>query len=1201
MKRLFYFLIVLSCTLWSCGGDNDVDDPNNPDNPDNPTNVVLDISTTDLTFEAKGGQKEFTIYCNSDWTITNNSNWCKTDVINGNGDKTITVTADPYSETEDQNTNLTIKAGDKTKVLTITQKHGDAIILTKDKFDVPQEGENITIEVKSNIEYQVSIPYKYQSWIKEAVKSKAVTTKNFSFTISANEDFDKREGYIVFSGNSLKDTVYVYQPANIKTLILTKNSYSISSEGKTIEIELKSNINYDIIIPDSVSSWIKKIQTKAIRTDKINLKIESNTKYDNRQAIVIFKDKDSSLADTLKINQVQKNAIILTQKQYQAKATGEDLTVELNSNIEYDVIIPQDAISWISQIKTKALTTDILKFHIEANLESNKRSTKILFKAKNSNHSDTLQITQLANRAISIAKQEYNLSSTATNIFVEVTTNIDFKTIIPTNAQSWIKLIQTESTQKNSLHFSISANDNYEKRSAKVKIVDNTDDKNYIECTINQAQRDTIIIKNKIFELSADGGEINVNIKTNVLYKTIIQVDAQSWIQQIQNKGLTSENLNFKIFPNISTQDRTGKIILYDKDTNLSDTILVNQMAIGSYKGDITLTSIEALQDFKKKGYKKIYGNLTIQQIHYSIPTLSYLDNILEQINGDLILKCKDLTILDGLYGLKYIGGNLIIYDCGIESFEGLNNLKEIGKNFKLLGENSTETSSFNSLKSFEGLGNLEMIGNDFEIYGKNSSSFNKLISFEGLNRLSSVNGSLRLYGNSSKLFNSLNSFEGLENLASIGGNFELNATSSFEKLASFKGLNKLNCIGKGFKLNSSFNALSSFEGLNNLVLIESFEIFGNFPLLKNFKGLDKLTTITKSFKSPYHITNSFLNSLSSFEGLENLVLIGENFELNLKSLTTFNGLNNLKEIGGNFRLYTQTSAGTVPSFSYLTSFIGLENLKYIKGDFEIYGDVSSIQGSSAFQNLTSFQGLDNLEEIGGNFILHGESYGYSFAFPSLTSFKGLGKLNSINGDLILYSSAKQGSKSFPSLASFEGLKNLEKVYGDIDIYSYVSYELDAYYSKNSSSLQVLTSFNGLENLQLINGNFKVCSEYGKGSTISLTSFLNLQGLNKLHTIGQHFILKQINSINSFAGLENLKNIGSNLTVSNCENLNSIDALFTLNSVKNISITNCTKLYDFCVLKSLLENFDGDFYTNNNGYIATKYQILNGECSKQPE
>ena len=72
MKRLFYLLMMLSCTLWSCSkSDGSIDDPDDPDNPDAPTNVMLDISVSDLVFEAEGGDKEFTIYCNSYWTITN--------------------------------------------------------------------------------------------------------------------------------------------------------------------------------------------------------------------------------------------------------------------------------------------------------------------------------------------------------------------------------------------------------------------------------------------------------------------------------------------------------------------------------------------------------------------------------------------------------------------------------------------------------------------------------------------------------------------------------------------------------------------------------------------------------------------------------------------------------------------------------------------------------------------------------------------------------------------------------------------------------------------------------------------------------------------------------------------------------------------------------------------------------------------------
>ena len=65
MKRLFYLLMMLSCTLWSCSkSDGPIDDPDDPDNPDAPTNVTLDISVSDLVFEAEGGEKEFNNYSN---------------------------------------------------------------------------------------------------------------------------------------------------------------------------------------------------------------------------------------------------------------------------------------------------------------------------------------------------------------------------------------------------------------------------------------------------------------------------------------------------------------------------------------------------------------------------------------------------------------------------------------------------------------------------------------------------------------------------------------------------------------------------------------------------------------------------------------------------------------------------------------------------------------------------------------------------------------------------------------------------------------------------------------------------------------------------------------------------------------------------------------------------------------------------------
>ena len=474
MKRLFYLLMMLSCTLWSCSkSDGSIDDPDDPDNPDTPTNVTLDISVSDLVFEAEGGEKEFTIYCNSDWTITNESEWCKTTVNQGNGNSKIIVTVGVYSEMEDRNTNLTIKAGNITKVLTVTQKDGDAIILSKDKFDIPEEGGNVTVEVKSNIQYEVSIPSQFQNWIKHEPETKAITVKNFTFTILENKEYEKREGYIVFNGNSLKDTVHIYQTA-ARILILSKDTYNISSAKKSIEVELKSNVNYSISIPSSASHWIKLLETKAIRTDKIYFEIEENTTYDNRSAQVFIKDKNSSLCDTLYINQLQQNALILSQKQYEVLAGGEQISIEVQSNIDYEIIIPKTVQEWIEQMpQSKAFTKSMINLEVKPNTTYDNRSAQVFIKDKNSSLCDTLYINQLQQNALILSQKQYEVLAGGEQISIEVQSNIDYEIIIPKTVQEWIEQMpQSKALTKSMINLEIKPNTTYDVRSAQVFIKD---------------------------------------------------------------------------------------------------------------------------------------------------------------------------------------------------------------------------------------------------------------------------------------------------------------------------------------------------------------------------------------------------------------------------------------------------------------------------------------------------------------------------------------------------------------------------------------------------------------------------------------------------------------------------------------------------------------------------------------------------------
>ena len=1007
MRKLIFSFILLSTLLVNCGKDSGTDDPNNP-NGNGGAQTTLTISPNELTFKSEGEEKAFAITSNSAWIITNPSTWCKINPTQGNGNSTITAIADPSEEYDDRNFNLTIKAGETTKVVTVTQKKKDAIILTKEKYDIPTEGDNITVEVKSNITYSTIIPAGHNEWIKQVETKqlgRGLETKNLNFQISANPTTNKREGIIVIKDNSssLADTIHVYQ-AQKDELILTQDTYNVSSEGENINVELRSNVDYEVIIPEDVKDWVNRITSRSSRVDNLIFNIAANPTYDNRSAKVIIKDKNSELADTLNINQTQVNAIILTQEKYEIPSEGQNIKIEVKSNIKYDIIIPDNAREWIKQIQSRALITNIINLSISANTSYEQRAAEIVVKDKSSNLSDTIRITQKQNNIIILTQKEY--------------------------------------------------------------------------------------------DIPAEGQQISIEIKSNIEYDILLSTDAEKWIEKIDlSRALITNTLNYNILPNTTYNERKAEIIIKDKGSDLSDTVKIVQAPKSDiFIGDVTFKTEQDLIDFKEMGYKKVKGNVSINP--YGFKTLQKLDNLLTEIEGSLILE-GTLTNFDGLYGLKTITEDLVIQSY-LTSFAGLSNLETIGGNFKII-----DSSSLNALTSFEGLSKLNYIGGDFEVNASSSSSSSSL--------------------------EALASFKGLENLEKINGNFKIiasSSSSSLNALTSFEGLSKLNYIGGDFEVNASSSSSS------------------------------------------------------------------------LKALASFKGLENLEKINGNFKIIASSSYSS--SLNALTSFEGLSKLNYIGGDFEV--NASSSSSSSSLEALASFKGLENLEKINGNFKIIASS-SYSSSLNALTSFEGLSKLNYIGGDFEVNASSSSSSSSLEALASFKGLENLEKINGNFKIIA----------SSSSSSLNALTSFEGLSKLNYIGGDFEVnpknlkslsldnLTTIGGDANINIDRMIETLNLNKLNSINGNLYIRGVYGKMTSLDLISLTTITGNLTITECPMLNNIDGLTNLTTVKNISITSCPKLYDFCVLKNVVKNNDYDFYTTGNGYNPTKYQLLNGECSKLPE
>lgn len=111
-------------------------------------------------------------------------------------------------------------------------------------------------------------------------------------------------------------------------------------------------------------------------------------------------------------------------------AKGGNVSVTVNTNLEYDVVIPEEDKAWISLVPaTKALRQDVLTFSVAENTETSKRSSTISINYKSGDLAKTFVIVQdAASGEVAAEWQEANLAGFydgGTSMSYESRTTID--------------------------------------------------------------------------------------------------------------------------------------------------------------------------------------------------------------------------------------------------------------------------------------------------------------------------------------------------------------------------------------------------------------------------------------------------------------------------------------------------------------------------------------------------------------------------------------------------------------------------------------------------------------------------------------------------------------------------------------------------------------------------------------------------------
>lgn len=300
------------------------------------TEPILEVSQSSFTISDQGSSQTISFSTNKDWSASvSGGTWCTISPASGSSDvKSITVTVTANDSYDDRSATITIKAEELTKVITISQPKNKAILLTKDRYEVGTAGGSISVELRANIEYDVTIPTENQSWITNTT-TKGLVTSNLTFAIAANATYDNRQGKIIIKEKTsiLSDTVYVSQPQK-DAIILSLKTYNVADTAITISPELKSNVSYLVTIPTAAQLWITQAQTKALKTEQLQFNIARNTAFQPRSAEIIIRQSLLTLADTLYINQAKAPSVptVATYDAYNVTAssvsTGGNVTAD---------------------------------------------------------------------------------------------------------------------------------------------------------------------------------------------------------------------------------------------------------------------------------------------------------------------------------------------------------------------------------------------------------------------------------------------------------------------------------------------------------------------------------------------------------------------------------------------------------------------------------------------------------------------------------------------------------------------------------------------------------------------------------------------------------------------------------------------------------------------------------------------------------
>lgn len=235
------------------------------------------------------------------WTAASDASWLTLSAKAGeSGDASIKASAAKNDTNDSRSAKVTITAGTKSAVVTVTQDQLNALNIEVTSYEVPQEGGTVEIAVKANVDYTVSIPEAID-WVKN-VSTKGLVDSKILLEVSPSHETEERVANITISAGDLSSGIKITQAAfvpyfdyegdwaGLQWSFYEGTPTIIPQEGADITIDVSTNIEWrayfsvwDNDAAAMVDSWDLGWARLSYTETQIHLVIDANESYFPRE------------------------------------------------------------------------------------------------------------------------------------------------------------------------------------------------------------------------------------------------------------------------------------------------------------------------------------------------------------------------------------------------------------------------------------------------------------------------------------------------------------------------------------------------------------------------------------------------------------------------------------------------------------------------------------------------------------------------------------------------------------------------------------------------------------------------------------------------------------------------------------------------------------------------------------------------------